>query len=100
MLRLFKIVFVLLAVAAGAPMAAAHEWYCPYGACLPSGFHLGYPIGKVHNFHPRPRDGSPVVNDYPEFPEAYHGVGCVWGRRSVLTPQGPAWTVVPYCLDY
>lgn len=100
MVRLSKIVCVVLAVMASASMAAAGEWGCPREGCFPGDYRPAYPAGRVHNFHPRLRDGEPLVNDFLDYPEAYHGVGCVWSRGVVLTPHGPAWGIVPYCLNY
>lgn len=100
MLRSFKVVFVVVTLMAGLSQAVAHEWFCPDGACFPGDFRPGYPIGRAHKFHPRLRDGVPLVTDFREAPSGYNGVGCVWSRELVMTPKGAVWAMVPFCLDY
>ena len=100
MLRLLKIVLVIVAAMPSVSQAMAHEWVCPGDACFPGDVGPGYPLGRAHNFHPRLRDGVPLVNDFREAPAGYHGVGCVWSRERVMTRKGVVWAMVPFCLDY
>jgi hypothetical protein len=101
MLRLFKIVFIIVVAAASVSQATAHEWFCPDSACFPGDVGPGYPIGRAHKFHPRLRDGLPLVTDFRDAPAGYHGAGCVWSRQRVLTRNGAVvWAMVPFCLDY
>jgi hypothetical protein len=101
MLRLCKIVLVIVTAMASLPQAIADEWVCSDEACFPGDFHLGYPVGRAHKFHPRLRDGLPLVNDFREAPAGYHGVGCVWSRERVMTRNRViVWAMVPFCLDY
>jgi hypothetical protein len=100
MLRLSKIFRLTLALIPCVSLATAHEFICPDETCFPGYFNPGPPIWRPHNFHPRLRDGLPLVNDFQTDPEGYHGVGCVWSRRPVASPKGPVWGMVPFCLDY
>ena len=101
MLRLFSIVFIVVAAMAGLSQARAFDWICRDDACFPGDYGPGYPIGRAHKFYPRLRDGVPLVNDFKDAPAGYHGAGCVWSRKRVLTRNGAVvWAMVPYCLDY
>jgi hypothetical protein len=100
MSRLFTILVAVLALAQFAPRAAAHVWFCPDGFCLDRGSLPGWPRARAHNFHPRLRDGVPLVNDFPNDPEGYYGVGCIWAWRALATPVGPAWRWVRDCVTY
>ena len=101
MLRLFKIVLVIVAAIAGLSQATAHEWFCHDEACFPGYYGPGYPIGRAHKFHPRLRDGLPLVTDFKDAPAGYHGAACVWTRERVMTRKGVVvWALVPFCLDY
>jgi hypothetical protein len=100
MLRLAKVVFAILAAMPTLSLATAHELICPQGPCFPGVSPPGYPVLRAHKFHPRWRDGLPLVNDFQDYPAGYHGMGCVWSWRPVVTPKGPTWAVIPFCLDY
>lgn len=100
MLRLAKLVFIIIVGMPSLSPAMAQEFICPEGSCFPGDFHPGYPVGRAHNFHPRLRDGLPLVNDFQDYPAGYHGVGCVWSWRPVTAGKGLRWAVVPFCLDY
>lgn len=96
MLRLSTII-ALVALTQSVPVATAHELICPNAACdfLPL-----WPHARAHNFHPRLRDGVPLVKDFPNDPEGYYGTGCVWSRRPLATPAGPQWRWARYCVSY
>jgi hypothetical protein len=101
MLRLLKAILVIGWAMPGLSPAIAHELFCRGEACFPGDFGPGYPIGRAHKFHPRLRDGLPLVNDFRDAPAGYHGVGCVWTRERVMTRKGVVvWAMVPFCLDY
>jgi hypothetical protein len=100
MMRLAKVGFAVLAVMSSVSLATAHEFVCPEGPCFPGETYPGYPVLKAHKFHPRWRDGLPLVNDFQDYPDGHHGVGCVSSWRHVTTPKGPTWAVIPFCLDY
>jgi hypothetical protein len=101
MLRLCKILVVIVTAMASVSQVTAHEWACSNEACFSGDFRPGYPIGRTHKFHPRLRDGLPLVNDFREAPAGYHGVGCVWSRERVIMRNGVmVWAMVPFCLDY
>lgn len=100
MLRLFIVALILATVMPSLSRATAGEWICPHGGCFPGDFRPGYPIGRAHKFHPRLRDGVPLVTDFRDAPSGYHGVGCVWSRKLVTTRKGAVWAMVPFCLDY
>jgi len=100
MLRLFAIALVIVTALPSLSQATAHELFCPDDACFPGDFRPGYPIGRAHKFHPRLRDGVPLVTDFRDAPAGYHGVGCVWSRKLVMTRKGAVLAMVPFCLDY
>ncbi len=100
MSRLSTIVVALFVLTQAVPVATAHELICPDAACFRGDFLPHWPRARAHNFHPRLRDGVPVVNDFPNDPEGYYGVGCVSSRYPVATPDGPAWRWVRYCVTY
>ncbi len=101
MLRLLKIVLVIATATVFSGQALALDWICRDQACFPGDYGPGYPIGRAHKFHPRLRDGLPLVNDFRDAPAGYHGVGCVWSRERVMTRKGAlVWAMVPFCLDY
>jgi hypothetical protein len=101
MSRLSKRIVAAIAMIAFPSLASAHEWTCGDRACFPYFFQPGYPVEWPQNFHPRLRDGVPLVNDFENFPEAYHGVGCVWSWQPVArTPRGLVWGTVPHCIGY
>lgn len=43
-------------------------------------------VPPVHELPPLLRDG---VENFRLYHEGYNGVGCVWSRRVVVTPDGP-----------
>jgi hypothetical protein len=95
MLQLSRIVFVVFAIMLGLSPAIA----CSDVICF-AGTFRGYPLWRPHNFRPHLRDGIPVVKDYQDYPVGFHGIGCVSSWRLVPTPTGPAWALVPFCVDY
>jgi hypothetical protein len=100
MLRLSTIV-AFLALAQSVPVATAHEMICPDAACFSRAFIPYWPRARAHNFHPRLRDGAPLVKDIQTDPEGYYGTGCVWSWRPVApTPAGPQWAWTRYCVSY
>ena len=99
MLRLSATV-AFLALMQSAPAATAHELICPDAACFSRHTVPQWPRARAHNFHPRVRDGAPLVNDFPTDPEGYYGAGCVWSWRPVATPAGPQWAWTRYCVSY
>lgn len=68
-------------------------------ACFPGDFPPHW-VPRIHKFRPRPRDGLPLVTNRRLYPDGYHGVGCLWTRRVVATPHGPARILVPDCVSY
>jgi hypothetical protein len=94
MLRSAKTFLMMLALFPFASLAMANDFVCRWN-CFTGDF---YP--RVHNFHPRWRDGMPLVNDFQYDPEGYHGVGCVSSWRPVATPNGLVWSLFPLCLEY
>ncbi len=100
MMRVAEVLFVMSVMITALSTARAGESVCPDGSCFPGDFRPGHPIGRAHDFRPRLRDGVPLTNDFQDYPEGYHGVGCVWSRRRVATRKGLVWAVVPFCLDY
>jgi hypothetical protein len=97
MSQLSRLVIAVSALVQFMPLAAAHDWGCADVACLP----LRPPVHRAPgHFHPVPRDGVPVVEDFQYAPEGYNGVACFWAWRPVATPAGPAWGWSRDCLSY
>jgi hypothetical protein len=95
MSRSFKTILLIIAlIPCLSPAKATNFFVCRWNC-----FFGDYPP-HVHNFHPRLQDGAPVVDNYQYDPEGYHGVGCVWSWQPVATANGPAWALVPTCLQY
>ena len=102
MLRVLKALLVIVTVMTSLSQAMAFDWICRRDeACFPGDYGPGYPIGRAHKFHPRLRDGLPLVTDFKDAPSGYHGAGCVWTRERVVTRKGVVvWAMVPFCLEY
>jgi len=96
MSRLSRFVVAIFALTQSVLVATAHDFICLDGACRPP----YYADRALHNFHPRLRDGVPMVDDFQHEPDRYHGVACIWSWRRVATPGGPAWGLAPDCHSY
>lgn len=100
MSRLFTLVIAILALMQFVPVATAGGLFCPDGFCVDGEYLPWWPRDRAHNFHPRLRDGVPVVNDFPTDPEGYYGAGCIWAWHPVRTPNGPVRQWGRYCVTY
>jgi hypothetical protein len=100
MLRLSRILLATLALTQSAGFASAYELICPWGAVCLRDHAPAHRLKGLHRFRPQPWDGVPVVTDYPDHYDGYHGKSCIWSLRPVDTPDGPSQKLVPFCAYY
>jgi hypothetical protein len=101
MSRQFRILIAaLILIACDAALPVRALALCSGSGCFYGGFWPPYYYQGVKRFYPRFEDGGPAVMDYPDFYGAFYGTGCVWTRRTVSTPNGPAVAMVPFCASY
>ena len=100
MSRLFAIAVATLILVACQAISPVRALACAGDDCFPGYFWPQFHYEGVDRFKPRLHDGVPIVRDYPDYYGAYTGTACIWTKRTISTPNGPAIGLVPFCKSY
>ena len=98
MSRCSRIVAATILLIQSASFAVAGELICRGAVCVEGEYHE--PFHGFYHFHPRLRDGIPMVQNSQDYYDGYHGTGCIWTERVMPTPSGPMSVLVPICAYY
>ena len=76
MSRCSGIVAATILLMQSASFAVAGELICQGPVCVEGEYHT--PFHGFYHFHPRLRDGIPMVQNSQDYYDGYHGTGCIW----------------------